>query len=51
MAVLVDESIRNLKSLGVQDELYVHRSGTPLAEAPLDSQQELFMCEEGFCGI
>jgi len=51
MAVLVDESIRNLKSFGVDDELYVHRSGIPLADAALNSQQELFMCEEGFCGI
>jgi ELWxxDGT repeat protein len=34
------------------DKLYLHRSLKPIAEAYLqEDQEDLFMCEEGYCGI
>ena len=52
-AVEVDNSIRNaLINRGLEGELFLHRSLKPLDSAYLqEDQEELFMCEEGFCGI
>jgi len=50
-AVLVDESIRDSRDRGANEKLYLHRTGVPLTDVSFDDQQELFMCEEGFCGI
>lgn len=52
-AVKVDNSIRNsLINRGREGELFLHRSLEPLESAYLqEDQEELFMCEEGYCGI
>jgi hypothetical protein len=48
----VDKSIRNsLIERGLKGELFLHRSTTPLDKVQFADQQELFMCEEGFCGL
>jgi len=31
--------------------MYLHRSLIPLERIEFADQQELFMCEEGFCGL
>jgi|TARA_Y100000034_G_scaffold96945_1_gene118248 hypothetical protein len=53
IAVKVDKAIRkNLIDRGLDGELFLHRSMKPLEEAYLqEDQEELFMCEEGYCGI
>jgi len=50
--VKVDEAIRNSSKRGDDDPLYLHRSLKPIDEAYLQEDQgDLFMCEEGYCGI
>ena len=51
-AVKLDKVIRNSKQFGIKDELFLHTSLKPLDKAYLqEDQEELFMCEEGYCGI
>ena len=51
-AVKLDRVIRNSKQFGIKDELFLHTSLKPLEKAYLqEDQEELFMCEEGYCGI
>ena len=48
----VDNKIRDLTKKGIKDKLYLHSSRKPIEEAYLqEDQEELFMCEEGYCGI
>lgn len=48
----VDNAIRDSSKRGVTNKLYLHRSLVPIDEAYLqEDQEELFMCEEGYCGI
>jgi len=50
--VEVDEAIRDKSQKGKREKLYLHRSLKPINEAYLqEDQEELFMCEEGHCGI
>ena len=51
LAIEVDESIRDMSQKGIKEPIYVHRSCTPLQDVEFADQQELFMCEEGFCGL
>ena len=49
-AIKIDKAIRNNDKLN--DKLYLHRSLKNIEEAYLqEDQEELFMCEEGYCGI
>ena len=49
IAVQVDDEIRwNTK---LREPIYLHRSCVPLKNVQFADQQELFMCEEGFCGL
>jgi len=47
----VDEAIRDSSKRGLNDKMYLHRSLIPLKDIKFADQQELFMCEEGFCGL
>lgn len=47
----VDEAIRDSSKRGLNDKMYLHRSLIPLKDIEFADQQELFMCEEGFCGL
>jgi len=48
----VDNAIRDSSKRGVKDKLFLHRTLVPIDEAYLqEDQEELFMCEEGYCGI
>tara|TARA_R110002110_G_scaffold16915_1_gene72578 strand:- start:401 stop:751 length:351 start_codon:yes stop_codon:yes gene_type:complete len=47
----VDEAIRGSSKRGLNDKMYLHRSLIPLKDIEFADQQELFMCEEGFCGL
>ncbi len=50
--IAVDKAIRDKSKKGLKDKLYLHRSLKPIDEAYLqEDQEELFMCEEGHCGI
>ena len=50
--VAVDEAIRNKSKKGEKDKLFLHRSLKPIDEVYLqEDQEELFVCEEGFCGL
>ena len=50
--VKVDRAIRDSSARGVEEKLFLHRSLKPIDEAYLqEDQEELFMCEEGYCGI
>ena len=50
--VKVDKAIRDISRKGKEDRLYLHRSLKPINEVYLqEDQEELFMCEEGFCGL
>jgi len=50
--IKVDRAIRDSSNRGVEDELYLHVQRVPIDEAYLqEDQEELFMCEEGYCGI
>jgi hypothetical protein len=51
MAVDVDKSIRNGTKKGEKGQLFLHRSCVPLDKVEFADQQELFMCEGGFCGM
>lgn len=50
-AVEVDEAIRDMSKRGKEEPIYIHRSCKPLKDVEFVDQQELFMCEEGFCGL
>ena len=51
-AVKLDEIIRDSSQYNIKDKLYLHSSKQPLDKAYLqEDQEELFMCEEGYCGI
>ena len=51
-AIKVDEAIRDSSKRGLNDQLYLHRTLKPIKEAYLqEDQEDLFMCEEGYCGI
>lgn len=47
----VDEAIRDSSKRGLNDKMYLHKSLIPLKDIEFADQQELFMCEEGFCGL
>lgn len=48
----VDKAIRDKSRRGKDDKLFLHRSLKPMDEVYLqEDQEELFMCEEGFCGL
>tara|TARA_R100001594_G_scaffold133191_1_gene173766 strand:- start:1524 stop:2300 length:777 start_codon:yes stop_codon:yes gene_type:complete len=48
----VDQAIRDSSKRGLNDKLYLHQSRKPIDEAYLqEDQEDLFMCEEGYCGI
>ena len=49
--VQIDNTIRDATKKGLDDKLYLHRSLVPLERIEFADQQELFMCEEGFCGL
>ena len=49
--VEVDNAIRDSSKRGLKDKMYLHRSLIPLERIEFADQQELFMCEEGFCGL
>jgi len=50
--IKVDNSIRDSSKRGLKDKLFLHRTLVPIDEAYLqEDQEELFMCEEGYCGI
>ena len=49
--VEIDNTIRDATKKGSNDKLYLHRSLTPLEKVQFADQQDLFMCEEGFCGL
>lgn len=49
--IKVDEAIRDSSKRGLNDKMYLHRSLIPLKDIEFADQQELFMCEEGFCGL
>ena len=49
--VKVDEAIRNSSKKGADEPIYLHRSCKPLKDIEFADQQEMFMCEEGFCGL
>ncbi len=50
--VKVDKKIRNVTKKGLKDKLYLHESRKPIEDAYFqEDQEELFMCEEGYCGI
>ena len=50
--IAVDNAIRDKSKRGESDKLFLHRSLKPIDEVYLqEDQEELFMCEEGFCGI
>ena len=50
-AVKVDEAIRDSSARGLDEPIYLHRSCKPLKDIEFADQQEMFMCEEGFCGL
>jgi hypothetical protein len=50
--VKIDRAIRDKSQKGLKDKLYLHRSLKPIDEAYLqEDQEDLFMCDEGYCGI
>ena len=51
--VLVDRPIRDSSKRGVNDPIFLHRSGIPLETVVFGNQLDLFTeeCEEGYCGI
>lgn len=51
IAVDVDKAIRNGTKQGEKGQLFLHRSCLPLDKVEFADQQELFMCEGGFCGM
>ena len=51
LALEVDDIIRNISGDSIKEKLYLYYKRKPLKDVDFDSQQELFMCEEGFCGL
>ena len=50
--IKVDNAIKNnFIDRGKDGQMFVHRSLIPLERIEFADQQELFMCEEGFCGL
>ena len=50
--IKIDNAIRNSSKRGDKDQLFLHRSLKPIEEAYLqEDQEDLFMCEAGFCGL
>ena len=49
--IKVDEAIRDSSKKGLDEPIYLHRSCKPLKDIEFADQQEMFMCEEGFCGL
>ena len=50
--IKVDNAIRGSSRRGQDDKLYLHRTLVPIDKAYLqEDQEDLFMCEEGYCGI
>ncbi len=49
--VKVDKAIRDSSKKGIREKIYLHRSCKPIDEVEFVDQQELFMCEEGYCGL
>ena len=49
--VAVDKAIRNSSKKGSTEKIYLHRSCVPMERVEFADQQELFMCEEGYCGL
>ena len=50
--IKVDNAIRNNTKKGKEDKAYLHRTLKPINKVYLqEDQEELFMCEEGYCGI
>lgn len=47
----IDNAIRDCSKQGLKNKMYLHRSLIPLKDIEFADQQELFMCEEGFCGL
>tara|TARA_R110002051_G_scaffold185479_1_gene254937 strand:+ start:40 stop:810 length:771 start_codon:yes stop_codon:yes gene_type:complete len=47
-AINVDKALRHGR---IKEEIFLHRALTPLEDVEFADQQELFMCEEGFCGL
>ena len=50
-AIKVDEAIRDSSQKGLDEPIYLHRTCTPLERVQFADQLEMFMCEEGFCGL
>jgi len=50
--VKIDSAIRDgLEERGLKNKLYLHRSRKSIKDIEFANQQEIFMCEEGFCGL
>ena len=50
--IKVDRVIRDSSNRGLGDKLYLHRTLVPIEFVYLqEDQEELFICEEGYCGI
>ena len=49
--VEVDKKIRNSTKKGIKDPIYLHRTCVPIERVQFADQLEMFMCEEGFCGL
>lgn len=47
----VDKAIRNIAGRKLKEKLFLHPARKPIDEIQFLDQQELFMCEEGFCGV
>ena len=47
-AINVDKALRHGR---IKEKIFLHRSLTALEDVEFADQQELFMCEEGFCGL
>tara|TARA_R100000655_G_C2994806_1_gene193571 strand:- start:2686 stop:3456 length:771 start_codon:yes stop_codon:yes gene_type:complete len=50
-AIKIDSAIRDMKDRGLDEPVYLHRTCTPLERVEFADQLEMFMCEEGFCGL
>ena len=49
--VKVDKAIRDSSNKGITEKIYLHRSCVSIDDVQFADQQELFMCEEGYCGL
>ena len=50
-AIKVDKAIRDSSNKGIKEPIYLHRTCVPLERVQFADQLEMFMCEEGFCGL